>query len=259
MDKTLYDYDGETSIGIVFNNYCSNGDCCDSEKIIQRVNDHTDKVSENLHAALRDTDIKKAVDDVISRITAAQNDINDKVTVNKNLIIEDIDDSRYVVMTDAEDKFQKLTEHLNKTNTHIDTNTEDIKLNDNTNTSNLIKLIETVYNGITSNDNNNRDTIVNNDNTNRDEIKESIKMSMNTIIKDAETNKNSVITNSDTNRNMLHNDIIEARNNINTNTNAARDNINANIESAKNNINSNTGSLFESLKSWLRSNMTWHS
>ena len=81
MDKTLYDYDGETSIGIVFNNYCGNGDCCDSEKIIQRVNDHTDKVSESLHAALRDTDIKKAVDDVISRITAVQNDINDKVLI----------------------------------------------------------------------------------------------------------------------------------------------------------------------------------
>ena len=91
MDKTLYDYDGETSIGIVFNNSCCNGDCCDSEKIIQRVNDHTDKVSESLHTALRDTDIKKAVDDVISRITAAQNDIDDKATINKNLIIEDID------------------------------------------------------------------------------------------------------------------------------------------------------------------------
>ena len=77
MDKTLYDYDGETSIGIVFNNCCGNGDCCDSEKIIQRVNNHTDKVSESLHTALRDIDIKKAVDDVISRITSAQNDIND--------------------------------------------------------------------------------------------------------------------------------------------------------------------------------------
>ena len=248
MDKTLYDYDGETSIGIVFNNCCCSGDCCDSEKIIQRVNDHTDKASESLHAALRDTDIKKAVDDVISRITAAQNDINDKATINKNLIIEDIDNNRYTLMTDAEAKFQKITKHLNDTNTHLDTNTEDIKLNDNTNTSNLIKLIETVYNGITSNDNSNRDTIVNNDNANRDDIKESIKISMNTVIKDAETNKNSIINNSDTNRNMLHNDIIEARNNINANTNAARDN-----------INSNTGSLFENLKSWLRSNMTWHS
>ena len=231
MDKTLYDYDGETSIGIVFNNCCCSGDCCDSEKIIQRVNDHTDKVSESLHTSLRDTDIKKAVDDVISRITSAQTDINDKATINKNLIIEDVDDSRYTIMTDAEDKFQKITKHLNDTNT-----------------SNLIKLIETVYNGITSYDNSNRDTIVNNDNANRDDIKESIKISMNTVIKDAETNKNSIINNSDTNRNMLHNDIIEARNNINANTNAARDN-----------INSNTGSLFENLKSWLRSNMTWHS
>ena len=41
--------------------------------------------------------------------------------------------------------------------------------------------------------------------------------------------------------------------------NKLKDNINNNIESAKNNINSNTGSLFENLKSWLRSNMTWHS
>ena len=119
MDKTLYDYDGETSIGIVFNNFCGNGDCCDSEKIIQRVNDHTDKASERLHTALRDTDIKKAVDDVISRITAVQNDINDKATINKNSIIEDIDDSRSAIMTDAEDKFQKITKHLNDTNTHL--------------------------------------------------------------------------------------------------------------------------------------------
>lgn len=156
--------------------------------------------------------------------------------VNKDLIIEAINDSHHTVMADADDKFQKLTEHLNNTNTHIDTNTEDIKLNDNANTSNLIKLIETVYNGITSNDNNNRDTIVNNDNVNREEIKKSIEASMNTIIKDAETNKNTIITNSNTNRDMLHNDIIDARNNI----------------------NSNTGSLFENLKTWLRNNMTWH-
>ena len=45
-------------------------------------------------------------------------------------------------MTDAEDKFQKITKHLNDTTTHFDTNAEDIKLNDNNTSRPIVGVYE---------------------------------------------------------------------------------------------------------------------
>ena len=122
-----------------------------------------------------------------------------------------------------------------------------ITLTKGSNTSNLLKVIETVYNGIISNDNTNREQIIANENSNKESIENSIKITENQIKKDAEINKNTIVTNSNTNRDIINNNIINAKNELNTSINTAKDN-----------VNSHTSSVIENFKTWLRNNMTWH-
>ena len=91
MSNSIYNYDSEKPIGIIYTNCCSHGDCCDSEKIIEKVNNHTTKSINDLHTELKDTDINKAVETIIARIETSQTNINSNITQSKN----EINDNKY--------------------------------------------------------------------------------------------------------------------------------------------------------------------
>lgn len=203
----IYDYDPDWQIGIKFKCGCGGTECCDTNKIIQSVNEHTTKTSYDLHKELRDVDIKNAI-----------NNINQQTIDSQNAVNNNIDTTRETILSDVKEKWQRLMDKITDS-------TNEIIQNDNSNHSNMIDLVEKVYDGITINDNTNRDTIITN-----------IKQSQNEIMKNDEINKNSIITNNDINRDMVINNIVSVRDNINSNTN----------------------SLFENFKTWLRNNMTWH-